>query len=150
MAGPQAPLLRRVLQLYEETKAEQFPSVKDMAIGEILRRLRSGDGSLVMVDWRTPGEVLPSLLPGAVLKRDFLRAPEQYLASSNVDVVFYCAIGGRSGHAVQVRSGGWLNSLLISLRSSDGFGLCASSRRGRHSWSSIRKSASGFTTFLAA
>mmetsp|Transcript_11649 Transcript_11649/g.43426 ORF Transcript_11649/g.43426 Transcript_11649/m.43426 type:complete len:141 (-) Transcript_11649:625-1047(-) len=73
MAGPQAPLLRRVLQLYEETKAEQFPSVKDMAIGEILRRLRSGDGSLVMVDWRTPGEVLPSLLPGAVLKRDFLR-----------------------------------------------------------------------------
>ncbi|MCJ7773160.1 MAG: rhodanese-like domain-containing protein [Desulfobacterales bacterium] len=72
--------------------AKDLPEVGDIKPDEVIRLLKKN--RVVLIDVRTPAEMGISILPGAVIKDDYLKEPNKY---KKVTVVAYCTIGYRSG-----------------------------------------------------
>ncbi len=82
---------KAVYKMYEEYKKE-FSSVGDMIPQKAMSLME--EGRVLFVDVRKPAEIKVSMLPGAISKKEYLKAPIKF---KNKTVVAYCTIGYRSG-----------------------------------------------------
>lgn len=93
------------LELIESMYAQArraFPDVPEMTAREVLDH-RDAGAPIVIVDTRTPAEQAVSMIPGAITAEEFQASPPP----TDVPVVCYCTIGGRSGrYATELRRRG--------------------------------------------
>ena len=85
----------KIDRMYADYKKD-FPGVADFSAVQILRlkdRIK-----IVLVDIREPEEQEVSMIPGAIMEREFL---ENFSAYQNYIVIAYCTIGSRSGMLAQ-------------------------------------------------
>jgi rhodanese-related sulfurtransferase len=80
-----------VYQQYGEYKKD-FPTVSDITPTAAMALLKQG--GVVFVDTRKPEEMEVSMLPAAIDKETYLKAPASFEGKS---VVAYCTVGYRSG-----------------------------------------------------
>jgi rhodanese-related sulfurtransferase len=80
-----------VYQQYAEYKKD-FPTVSDITPTAAIALLKQG--GVVFIDTRKPEEMAVSMLPAAIDKETYLKAPDAYKEKT---LVAYCTIGYRSG-----------------------------------------------------
>ena len=91
--GPKSDEDKRVAvdAAYNAT-AKKFPDVPNMPVEDAQQRLR--EGSIVLVDVRSPEEQEVSIAAGAVTAQDFDERQDDFTGKT---VVTYCTVGYRSG-----------------------------------------------------
>lgn len=83
--------------------AKKFRDVPNMPVEEAQQRLR--EGSIVLVDVRSPEEQAVSMVAGAVTAQDFDERQDDFTGKT---VVTYCTVGYRSGMlARSLKESGW-------------------------------------------
>jgi rhodanese-related sulfurtransferase len=96
--------------------AQQAPSSRSVT-AEKLRELQNQNANLIILDVRTPEEIMGGKIQGAVvldyMKADFERQVLEFDKSKTI--VAYCATGYRSGEAVNyMRAQGFSNAFNLS------------------------------------
>ncbi len=91
-----------VAQMYQQYKAH-FPEISDLTPEAVMNT--TNRTAFVLVDVRNMKEMAVSMIPGAITRQQFERAPKQY---SGRKIVTYCTIGYRSGlYAKKLQKQGW-------------------------------------------